>query len=364
MVSDTAGVRWTENGKSYEERIFSYKASDSVPDPHQMEVEFSVGISVGKLDGRKDNKLPRVSFILRNQTMLWIANQSLKTKGYGIIVLTSVYFPDIEENIKENREMYIEEDETIDLAGNSLADPTPTVKTAAEYSVPISVSIGTPAASTKPSWPQKISNKMAIKSLIRRKKEALPAQIATLPLYELIARGWDATTQRWRVPVYPALDSSLAQTPGKSKVHVWDAEVVEVPGNPQQDDLGPEPLVPGNQNIPVEAELEAEGELKAHNLPKSKGKQRDPGPASSQEEIVINVQIAGESDEAPAFTDPGTPSFISKGAPSTEGSFPEGSTPLSEFTATSFTTTETHALGGLLATEPGPAKLEDAAELQ
>ncbi|KAJ7694437.1 hypothetical protein B0H17DRAFT_1132060 [Mycena rosella] len=252
--------------------------------------------------------------------MLWIANKSLKTKGYGIIVLTSLYFPDIEEST----EVYIEEDETINLAGNSLDDPTPMVRTAAEYSVPISVLIGTPAASTKPSWQQKISNRMAIKSLIRRKKEALPAQIATLPLYELIARGWDATTERWRVPVYPTLDSSLAQTPGKSKVHIWDAEVVEVPGNPQQDDLGPAPLVPGN-------------------------------------EIVINVESAGESDEAPAFTDPGTPSF---GASSTEGSFPEGSTPVSEFAATSFTTIETHALGGLLATEAGPSKLEDAAELQ
>ncbi|KAJ7679579.1 hypothetical protein B0H17DRAFT_1077745 [Mycena rosella] len=352
-VVDSAGDEWIDtHGNSYEEVIFSYKASDPMEDQHQMEVEFSMGINVGKVDEEKEIKLPRVSFIIRNQTILWIANKSLKTKGHGIIVLTSVYIPDI----KTSTEIEVEEREMVKLAGSSLADPPPTVKTAAESSARLSLAIGSPHL---------ISNKLAIKSLTRRKEEPLAPQISTLPLHELKARGWDAETERWRVPVYPTLDSTLAHAPHKSTVHAWDLEVVEVSTDNLQDDHGPETLVPGNENIAVEAELEAEeGELKAHDLPKSKGKQRDPGPAFSQEEIVINVEIAEESDEAPAFTDPGTPSFISKGAPSTEGSFPEGSTPVSEFTATSFTTTETHALGSLLATEPGPSKLEDTEEFQ
>ncbi|KAJ7468975.1 hypothetical protein FB451DRAFT_1478661, partial [Mycena latifolia] len=365
-VEYAAGDDWTDNGKSYEELNVSYKASDP---QNPLDVEFSMGINVGHVGESESSntELPRISFISRNQTMLWIPNHSLKAKGLGIIAHTSAYFPDIETTT----EFFIREDQTVELSGNSLINVPATDKTPANHRAAVSFSLGVPPAKDKPSLIKRLSHKLAVKSLIRRKEEPLEPQISKLPLHEFKARGWDATTEQWRMPVYPRLDSTLAQTPENSETHVWDLEVGDLSTDKlpkfkgKQREPGPTDLGGDNGKIATDSEL-TEGEFKAeepgvNNPQKLKGKQRNLGMEPGTESgILIKVDNAEEAGEGTSHMDPGTPSFISQATSTESGSL---ATPGSASHSTSFTTTDTHALGGVLAndSQAGPSKTGDIA---
>ncbi|KAJ7469002.1 hypothetical protein FB451DRAFT_1255513 [Mycena latifolia] len=264
IVDYAAGDEWTDdNGKSYEELNVSYASHGQYP----MEVEFSMGINVGNLEEPSNTELPKISFIIRNQTMLWIPNKSLKAKGHGIIVLTSAYIPEIETIT----ELYIVEHQTVELAGSSLAHVPVTDKNPAKYPALLSLSLGVPPAKEKPSLLKRISEKLAIDSSTHHKTEPLEAQISKLPLYEFKARGWDATTERWRMPVYPKLDSTMTRTAEKSTDHVWDLEVVDLSTDKlpklkgkQREPAGPTPLGGNNEKIPIDSEP-TEDEFKAED---------------------------------------------------------------------------------------------------
>jgi hypothetical protein len=53
------------------------------------------------------------------------------------------------------------------------------------------------------------------------RKSAPQAQLAQLPLYEIKARGWDARLNKWRQPVYPALDVNFRNATDRSDI-VWN----------------------------------------------------------------------------------------------------------------------------------------------
>ncbi|KAJ6476657.1 hypothetical protein C8R47DRAFT_1289858 [Mycena vitilis] len=73
---------------------------DGMPVEFPLEVQFSIGINVtAHKNGRniKSDKLPtKVAFRVLHQTMLWIRNNDLKTKGVGMVVLSSQTIPDIQ----------------------------------------------------------------------------------------------------------------------------------------------------------------------------------------------------------------------------------------------------------------------------
>ncbi|KAJ6453654.1 hypothetical protein C8R47DRAFT_244047 [Mycena vitilis] len=81
------------NGPTYESWDLVYNA-DSERNGHPMEVVFSMGINLPHKDGPHSTAVPTVSFISRNQTLSWVPNDALKTKGFGMIVVTTSYLPD------------------------------------------------------------------------------------------------------------------------------------------------------------------------------------------------------------------------------------------------------------------------------
>jgi hypothetical protein len=65
------------------------------------------------------------------------------------------------------------------------------------------------------------------KSLIPQKAKAPDPGISALPLYDFKARGWDATTERWRMPIYPRLDSALRKVEDREDT-VWNLQQVNI----------------------------------------------------------------------------------------------------------------------------------------
>ncbi|KAJ7081725.1 hypothetical protein C8R44DRAFT_823320 [Mycena epipterygia] len=255
IVDYEHGDRWTSEEQSYWEQNVSYRATGNRQ--HEMEVEFSMGINVKEVN---KTDLPPTSFIIQNQTILWIRNKSLKSKGYGMIVLTSSYIPDI----MTDTELYIVENQKVELSGNSLANVPITDNTVAKYDVPLSLSVGVAPATKKPGWLQRISSKLGGKSATEV-VESSDFQISKLSLHDFKARGWDATTERWRMPAYPSWGRTLNQVTKDSTAHV--------------------------QNLTADPTMD--------NLPESKGRQYDPSPTilerAEKEEVQIET-VMNKSD--------------------------------------------------------------------
>lgn len=88
-------------------------------------------------------------------------------------------------------------------------------KAPAEYNASLSLLVGEiEAPKNKPNLLKQILNKVT-------PKPTAEAQLVDLPLHEFKARGWDATLNRWRQPVYPALDINFRNAT-ESSTAVWN----------------------------------------------------------------------------------------------------------------------------------------------
>ncbi|KAJ7794118.1 hypothetical protein B0H14DRAFT_2622183 [Mycena olivaceomarginata] len=233
------GDQWSTEEQSYSEQNVSFNPSEiKTYNERGMDVEYSMGINVGDLENPENTELPKISFIARNQTILWVPDKSLKAKGYGIIVFTS----------------------KVDLVGNSVCKTVANADNGATQSPAlVSLSIGVPPSKEKPNIFQKLASKWTV--LPQQKADDVPdPRISTLPLYELNACGWDATTERWRMPIYPRLDRMLRRAE-KQETNLYALQRV----------------------------------AENRSLSKSQGKQRDPGhcvPKPTEEQVHAKVPTA------------------------------------------------------------------------
>ncbi|KAJ7508326.1 hypothetical protein B0H11DRAFT_1964373 [Mycena galericulata] len=242
---------WVRDGNYYDGKNVAYQPSD--PEKrHPLDVEFSMGIKFDKPNA----DVPDICFTIRNQTMLWVSNKSLKAKGYGIIVLTSTYIARI--RTLDDDEISVREDEVFDFSDGPQSNDQK-VEPKVKDQVPLALSVGVSPGRRESGLLEKISS--LVKKLTQRKAEP-DSRIHDLPLYDLIARGWDATTEQWQMPVYPSLDGNLRSITDKdSSTHVWDiptdtekwktpdagpTQVEEEPGKGKEDVLSDkEPIAKG-----------------------------------------------------------------------------------------------------------------------
>ncbi|KAJ7336845.1 hypothetical protein DFH08DRAFT_877596 [Mycena albidolilacea] len=214
------GSRLKENGTTTESFQIAYEAADNLtnqeddPAKHPLEAEFSIGINVGNVDEPNNTDLPRTSFLIQNQTNLWISIPSLKAKGQGLLVLTTVHIP----NIEVTEKLYAVECQTVELGDKSLIKIPPTPDTApAKYSAKMALSIAAaprhqPKPSKKPGTLKKFANKLLVTALTVRKSVPPSPDIPTLHMHEYISRGWDTTKREWRMPMYTRLTSTFQHT--------------------------------------------------------------------------------------------------------------------------------------------------------
>ncbi|KAJ6564298.1 hypothetical protein B0H19DRAFT_1285671 [Mycena capillaripes] len=268
VVGYENGGKWSRDGQSYWGQNVSFYQPEG-PTAHDMRVEYSMGINVGDQENPENTQLPRISFVTRNQIILWVPDKSLKARGYGILVFTSSYIPEIETKTA----LYMVENQKVDLIGNSLfgtfyvaagsnvsnciKDVPEPDKAAPTYPALLALSVAVPPSDEKPNLFRQMANKLAVLSQ-RKTEDTSDSRISALPLYDFKARGWDATTEEWRMPVYPRLDRALRRAEDQT-VDVYDLKRV------------------------------------AENLAKVKGKQRDTGPVVLVVEPA-KAEVHGEVD--------------------------------------------------------------------
>ncbi|KAJ6615597.1 hypothetical protein B0H10DRAFT_2435354, partial [Mycena sp. CBHHK59/15] len=109
------GTPWQGPEKDYDCYDVSWwPASDRHGIANEMRVDFGLAMNI------VSNKLytpglPQISSILRNQIMVWVSDPTSPAKGRGILVLTSLYIP----NIQTNDALTIHEKISADLANHS-----------------------------------------------------------------------------------------------------------------------------------------------------------------------------------------------------------------------------------------------------
>ncbi|KAJ7712090.1 hypothetical protein B0H16DRAFT_1703140 [Mycena metata] len=198
------GERWNEDNKSY----MSYDIT-TVPGKnprtgvqHPLKVDFAMGINLKSV---KDAGLPTISFITRNQVVLWIQDPTLKAQVRGILVLTTNYIP----NIRTREALLVQEDLKVQpfAQNNTPKNPVPASEPAGG---PMALSLAIAPITTQP------SQKTRIVKLFTDVREKFGAKkvptLADLPLQEYVARGWDASNGRWRSAIWTSLDNDFRNT--------------------------------------------------------------------------------------------------------------------------------------------------------
>ncbi|KAJ7734122.1 hypothetical protein B0H16DRAFT_156402 [Mycena metata] len=113
------GDAWNEDRRSYSSYNIGYWAQDvrlsaERPEFHPLEVKVGMGINL-RPPGSKMS-LPQISFVNRNQVLIWVSDPMSKAQIRGVIVLTSSHL----DNIRTEEELSIYEQEEIKLGtGNS-----------------------------------------------------------------------------------------------------------------------------------------------------------------------------------------------------------------------------------------------------
>ncbi|KAJ6597489.1 hypothetical protein DFH09DRAFT_1132002 [Mycena vulgaris] len=199
---NSQNIRYDSYDIAYEEGLIA-----SAPNQRaDLDVTLSMGINIAtRKDGKhvKTGKLPKVSFIVRHQIMVWIASSTLQAKGQGLLILSAFKIPDV----KAEQGWGITDSKVVDPT--NISESVPVVRN----EIPTqgghffsSLSMG--VVPTLPAPAKSSLLKKAFRKLTGRK----PPQVVhatDLPLYEIVSRGWDANQSLWRTPVRPILDSSL-----------------------------------------------------------------------------------------------------------------------------------------------------------
>ncbi|KAJ7835990.1 hypothetical protein B0H13DRAFT_2107543 [Mycena leptocephala] len=191
------GDEWNEGPKSYSSYNIAYQLRDMRLDAersesHSMKIRVGMGINL-RPAVRLKKPLPQISFVNRNQVLIWVSDPTSKAQIRGIMVLMSSYL----DNIRTEDELSIFEEEEIEL-GTALS---------------IAQVEKQPATGTNklravvPSFITKFGQRPSVSP---------PTDISP---HEYLARGWDANNNEWRRVLWPALDQDFRPAdPGTAPV--------------------------------------------------------------------------------------------------------------------------------------------------
>ncbi|KAJ6631545.1 hypothetical protein B0H10DRAFT_2207182 [Mycena sp. CBHHK59/15] len=203
--------------------------------PHEMRVEFGLGMTLdhGKLSNLK---LPKISFVLRSQIMIWVTTPESRTKWQGILAHVSTYIPDIQIP----RCLCIPTQRIVANLNADWAEDRPTAESADNNKPPYDASMAVAVARPDGSKTQK--KPTMLESFLRKLKFAKQLE---LPLYETVSRGWDDINKKWKNVVWPALDKHFYVSE-KSRTAAYEKDLEEPPS--QADQVTPEPAKNGTSS--------------------------------------------------------------------------------------------------------------------
>ncbi|KAJ7127951.1 hypothetical protein C8R44DRAFT_101163 [Mycena epipterygia] len=139
--------------------------------------------------------LPRISFINRNQVLIWVSDPASKARIRGIVVLMSSYL----DNIRTEEKLSIYEQEEVDLIHQGILQSPEETKNEGPKQGTISLSIAKVQSCGA-------SSSKKIGSFIAKFGQRSSTPIGEIPPHEFLARGWDAENNQWRSVLWPALD--------------------------------------------------------------------------------------------------------------------------------------------------------------
>ncbi|KAJ7892264.1 hypothetical protein B0H14DRAFT_3126132, partial [Mycena olivaceomarginata] len=192
-VEEGVGLKWNseEENKSYTSYDVTYLTSTSpltVKSPKNLPFRAQVGMGISIPANLK--KLPQVSFVHRNQMLIWVVDPAFRGQIHGIMVVLSSFFDDI----KEKEPLVIYEDATIQLG--SLEEPQAKKEDHGLEHISLSIAQvqSAPACDIGP----------------------LHRSLTEIQPHEYFARGWDVTKNEWREVLWPELDKEFGK-PDPSK---------------------------------------------------------------------------------------------------------------------------------------------------
>ncbi|KAJ6589589.1 hypothetical protein B0H19DRAFT_239316 [Mycena capillaripes] len=218
-VSYETGDEWDEGHKSYSSYNIAYQPQDMRLDAERSEfhpLEVKVGMGINLRPAGSEKPLPQISFINRNQVLIWVSDPTSKARIRGIVVMMSSYLDDIQTNKK----LDIYEREEIELNASHLT--VPTTKEEPHKPGTISVSIA-----EVQNYGASTLNKLGggvlafIAKLGQRYSTPPPTYI---PPHEYLARGWDVNNNEWRNVLWPALDKCFRAAALEGTTPVWNIQ--------------------------------------------------------------------------------------------------------------------------------------------
>ncbi|KAJ7312227.1 hypothetical protein DFH08DRAFT_897150 [Mycena albidolilacea] len=221
-VVSEPGDAWNEDCRSYSSYNIGYWAQDvrlSAERPEFRPLEVKVGMGINLRPPGSKMPLPQISFVNRNQVLIWVSDPTSKARIRGVIVLTSSYL----HNIRTEEELSIYEHEEIKLGTEN--SNRPKTKTEENTGETISVSIAQvqnqAASGGSNTFLAAVPNFIA-----KRGRGPSGGHLTDISPNECLARGWDATNNEWRKVLWPALNkdfraADFADTPGAP---VWNIQ--------------------------------------------------------------------------------------------------------------------------------------------
>ncbi|KAJ6559877.1 hypothetical protein B0H19DRAFT_106562 [Mycena capillaripes] len=159
-----------------------------------------------------EKPLPKISFVKRNQVLIWVSDPTSKARIRGILVLMSSYF----DNIRTAEKLSISEQEQIELGTGSLNIPKP--KEEIHKPGTISLSIAEVQNQCVPAQNKLLA---AVPTFLKLRRGPTVDSSGYIPPHEYLARGWDANKNEWRSVLWPALDKHFRAADPEETSPVW-----------------------------------------------------------------------------------------------------------------------------------------------
>ncbi|KAF8215329.1 hypothetical protein K438DRAFT_774462 [Mycena galopus ATCC 62051] len=216
LVEHENGEEWDQDDKSYSSYNLVYQPQNfqwdtRLPKIHPLEVGVGMGINLRPAASKKPP--PQISFVNRNQVLIWVSDPSSKSRIRGIMVLMSSFL----DNIRIEEELSIYEQQVVELGNVSLNTPQETQKPGT-----ISLSIAQVQKQGARSSHKVLAE---MPSLFTKLLQRSPScSLTDIPPHEYLARGWDASNNEWRRVLWPALDKDFRAAGFEGKSPVWNIQ--------------------------------------------------------------------------------------------------------------------------------------------
>ncbi|KAJ7630141.1 hypothetical protein B0H17DRAFT_542003 [Mycena rosella] len=224
LVDYEPGDEWDGAEKSYASFNIAYESQKAQLDiePSHSDLQVKTGMGINLRPSGLEQILPKISFINRNQVLIWVLDPTSKSRVRGIVVLMSSYL----DNIRAKERLSIYEQEDIDLINTATLkkrEATNEEHKPGTISVSI-VNVQAPKA-----------RRLAIIPAFRARRQPLVTPV-DIPPHEILARGWNATNNEWRTVLWPALDQNMQAAEAEGTSAAWKIKWDVTPNTPEAEE--------------------------------------------------------------------------------------------------------------------------------